>query len=84
VPEFGQSDQIRGVVCVDISKDSPALKASVKPGDIITQIGDIEIKNIYDLAFALKYYRAGDQIELTWLSGKNLKKQMIILAKSKR
>ena len=38
----------------------------MKPGDVIEGMGDIDIKNIYDLTFALKYYRAGDQVELRW------------------
>lgn len=84
VPEFGQSDDIIGVQCVRSSDGSPAQKAGIKAGDIIVQIGDIEIKSIYDLAFALKYYRAGDLIELTWKRGATLLKQVVTLAKSSR
>jgi hypothetical protein len=84
VPEFGQSDDIVGVLCVRASDKSPAMKAGIVAGDILIQIGDIEIKTIYDLAFALKYYRAGDKVELGWKRKTQIIKSMITLAKSKR
>lgn len=82
VPEFGQSDDIVGVKCVRASDNSPALKAGIISGDILIQIGDIEIKSIYDLAFALKYYRAGDKVELGWMRGEKLMKKQVALSKS--
>ena len=84
IPQFGQSDDIKGVVCTGASAKSPAELAGVIAGDILVQIGDIEVKSIYDLSFALKYYRAGDQIKLAWLRGKTLYSAMITLAKSQR
>jgi hypothetical protein len=84
VPEFGQSDQIVGVVCTRASDNSPAQIAGIIAGDVLVQIGDIEVKSIYDLAFALKYYRAGDKIELGWMRGQTLMKQIVVLAKSRR
>ena len=84
VPEFGQSDQIIGVVCTRASENSPAEIAGIIAGDVLVQIGDIEVKSIYDLAFALKYYRAGDEIELGWKRGSTLMKQVITLARSRR
>jgi S1-C subfamily serine protease len=84
VPKFGQSDEIVGVVCVKASTASPAEAAGILPDDILVQIGDVTIKTIYDLAFALKYYRAGDKIEIAWSRNGTLFKQMITLAKSTR
>ncbi|ATH09338.1 hypothetical protein BIY24_15735 [Halobacteriovorax marinus] len=82
VPEFGQSDDIVGVKCVRASDNSPALKAGIIAGDILIQIGDIEIKSIYDLAFALKYYRAGDKVELAWKRGSETLRKEVTLSKS--
>ncbi len=82
VPEFGQSDDIVGVKCVRASDNSPALKAGIIAGDILVQIGDIEVKTIYDLAFALKYYRAGDKVELGWKRSGKLMKKVVTLTKS--
>lgn len=84
VPEFGQSDSIKGVVCMRASKGSPAEGVGIKKGDILVQIGTIEIKSIYDLAFALKYYRAGDKVEIAWKRESSLLKSMLTLASSKR
>ncbi|TNE95527.1 MAG: M20/M25/M40 family metallo-hydrolase [Deltaproteobacteria bacterium] len=84
VPEFGQSDDIVGVLCVRTTPGSPAEAAGVLGGDILVQIGDIEIKTIYDLAFALKFYRAGDKIELAWKRGRTIIKKEITLARSSR
>ncbi|WP_127715713.1 M28 family peptidase [Halobacteriovorax sp. HLS] len=84
VPEFGQSDDIIGVLCVRASDNSPAMSAGIVSGDILVQIGDIEIKTIYDLAFALKYYRAGDKVELGWKRGSTIMKKVVTLAKSTR
>jgi aminopeptidase YwaD len=69
VPKFGQSDDLIGVLCTGTSPNSPAEGAGVLAGDVLTKIGDIDIKSIYDLAFALKYYRAGDKILLKWKRG---------------
>jgi hypothetical protein len=84
VPEFGQSDDIVGVLCVRASDNSPAMEAGITSGDILIQIGDIEVKSIYDLAFALKYYRAGDKVELGWKRGDQVLKKVVTLAKSRR
>lgn len=84
VPEFGQGDDIVGVLCVRASDNSPAMEAGILGGDILVQIGDIEVKSIYDLAFALKYYRAGDKVELGWKRGSEVIKKTVTLAKSRR
>ena len=84
VPEFGQPDTVKGVICTRASVDSPAEKAGIQPNDVLIQIGDIEVTSVYDLAFALKYYRAGDEIELTWLRNGVAMKAKIILARSRR
>ena len=84
VPEFGQSDDVVGVLCVRASDNSPAMEAGIVAGDILIQIGDIEVKSIYDLAFALKYYRAGDKVELGWKRGTTTLKKVVTLSKSSR
>ncbi|EQC48409.1 peptidase, M28 family [Bacteriovorax sp. BSW11_IV] len=84
VPQFGQDDSIVGVVCMRASVESPAEKAGIIAGDILVGIGDIEVKTIYDLAFALKFYRAGDEIELRWQREGVLMKKLVTLTKSTR
>lgn len=84
IPKFGQSDQIRGVVCTGTSPQSPAQNAGMIAGDILVQIGEIEIKSVYDLAFALRYYRAGDKVQVNWRRSGTLMGQMVTLKKSSR
>ncbi len=43
----------------------PAAKAGIQGGDIITRIGDMEIKNIYDYMKALSSYNKGDSTTVT-------------------
>lgn len=81
VPKFGQSDDIVGVLCTGTSPNSPAEGAGVMANDVLTKIGDIDIKSIYDLAFALKYYRAGDKILLKWKRGTVLFEKEILLTR---
>ena len=66
VPEFGQGSGIVGVLCTKASPGSPAEKAGIIGGDVLKAIGDIQLKSIYDLSFALKYYRPGDKLTLKW------------------
>lgn len=85
VPEFGQGSGIEGVLCTKASPGSPAEKAGIIGGDILKEIGDIQIKSIYDLSFALKYYRAGDKLTLKWdREGKILEAQVTLQAPTKR
>lgn len=84
VPEFGQSDSIKGVVCMKASPNSPAEKAGIVSGDILIKIGEIVIDSVYDLAFALKYYRAGDVVSLVYKRGEATFVKEVTLEKSKR
>jgi aminopeptidase YwaD len=83
-PDMAQGDDIVGVHCTGITEGSPAEKGGLLPGDVLAQIGDIEIKNIYDLAFSLKYYRSGDKVTLAWKRDGKLLSKEVTLAKSRR
>lgn len=81
VPKFGQGDDIVGVLCTGTSPNSPAETAGMLANDVLTRVGDIDIKNIYDLVFALKYYRAGDKVLLSWSRGGVVMSKEITLTK---
>ena len=53
-----------GVVVIEIQADSPAEKAGIKVGDIITQIGQKEVNNMSDLKRSLYDYSEGESVEL--------------------
>ena len=74
-----KSDQTDGVVVTDTVKGSPAETAGIKKYDVITKIGDKEIKNILELRRELYAYNVGDKVELTVLrEGKETKVQVTL------
>jgi S1-C subfamily serine protease len=46
---------------------SPAEEAGLKGGDILIQLGDHAIKNLYDMTDALNAYKPGDTVTLVFL-----------------
>ena len=74
-----KSDQTDGVVVTDTVKGSPAETAGLKKYDVITKIGDKEIKNILELRRELYAYNVGDIVELTVIrEGKETKVQVTL------
>jgi S1-C subfamily serine protease len=61
---------------------SPAEIAGLQTGDILTALGEIQIKNLYDLVFALRYYRAGDEVLVEWVrQGQKMSAKAILRAR---
>jgi len=67
VPDFAPVEN--GVKFADVRADSPAGKAGLLAGDILTQFGDKPIKNLYDFTYALRASEAGDVVEVQVLRG---------------
>lgn len=66
IPEFN-SENIDGVLLQGVRADSPAEKAGLKGGDILTGLGEIKVKNLYDLVFALRFYRPNEEVDVIWM-----------------
>ena len=62
IPDFGPVES--GVKFADIRPDSPADKAGLRGGDILTGFGGKEIKNLYDFTYALRAAKVGDVVEV--------------------
>jgi hypothetical protein len=60
VPEY--SFEGPGLLLAGTSAGSPAEKAGMLKGDILLQVGDIEIANINDFMYALQTYKPGDVV----------------------
>lgn len=72
----------KGVVVVEISKDTGASKSSLKKGDVITQIDGKNANNIAYLKYLLYKYSPGDIIELTYYRNGEYRKTKITLTKN--
>jgi len=62
IPDFGQTEN--GVKFADVKPNSPAAKAGLKGGDVLIQLGDKPIKNLYDFTDALRRSKVGDVVEV--------------------
>lgn len=62
IPDFGQTEN--GVKFSDVKPNSPAAKAGLKAGDVLTQFGDKPIKNLYDFTDALRRSKVGEVVEV--------------------
>ncbi len=71
IPEFGTEPKDPGVLLRGVRDGSPAQKIGLAAGDILTGLGSIKIKNLYDFVFALRFYRPGEEILVDWLRGQS-------------
>jgi len=60
----GESDK-KGVFVTSVEEKSPAAKAGLKPGDLVTKIDDLEIRRGLDFQRALLERTAGDRLSIS-------------------
>ncbi len=72
-PDFGSipdfTELPNGVRFADIRPGSPAAKAGLKPGDILTEFDGKPIQNLYDFTYALRASHAGQEVLVKVLRG---------------
>ena len=61
IPDYSYTGS-DGVLIAGVREGSPAEIAGMQSGDILVQIGDAEIKNIYDFTYALQDHKPGDVV----------------------
>ncbi len=71
-----------GAIIVDINEGSPAAKAKLKIGDIITSVNDTKIKHPEDLYAAIGKYKPNDKITLGYTRENKSAKVTINLEKN--
>lgn len=64
VPDY--SEGVGGLKISGTRAASPAEKAGLKGGDIITKMNGKEVKSIYDLTYLLENYKPGDEVEVVF------------------
>lgn len=62
IPDFTYNDD--GVRVAGVREGSPAQKAGIQEGDVIIQIGEKRIHNLYDLTYVLREHKPGDIIQI--------------------
>ncbi len=62
--QLGLDPETTGVVISNIKEGSPAAEAGLRPGDLITEVNRIAIKNLSDYQQALQKVKKGDHILL--------------------
>ena len=65
VPEY--SYQGRGLLLSGTSEGSPAERAGLLAGDVLLQVGDVEIDTIHDFVYALQIYKPGNVVLTRYL-----------------
>ena len=73
----------KGVVIASVESDSPAAKAGLKQGDIITKIGNEEVSSIAYLRYVLYKHEVGDKIKITYIRNNKTLSTNITLGKNK-
>ena len=73
-----------GVFVAETLPDSPAQKAGLQQGDIITHIGDVALDNEHPYANALYRYAPGDSVTLTVQRGDQTIQLEVVLEESKQ
>jgi len=65
-PDFGSipdfRDDLKGVLFAGVRPNSPADKAGLKPGDLMTGFDGKSIQNLYDFTYALRSKKPGDLV----------------------
>ena len=59
--KFGLKE-VLGVAVEKVMENSPAAAAGLQAGDVIVRFGDMDVKTLEDLTFALRGKRAGDRV----------------------
>lgn len=62
---MGYSEDFQGAIISQVNQDSPAEKAGLKPGDIITQINDTKITQATQVKTTIGLLRVGSDAKIT-------------------
>jgi len=72
--------QTSGALIIQVTPGSPADKAGIQPGDVITKFGDMPVKTSLDLIVAVRKASPGDQAKVVLSRGGQSKTVTVTLA----
>jgi serine protease Do len=76
-------DHDKGALVEEVQKETPAEKAGLQKGDIITKVGDKKIESPSDLSEAVHSKKPNDEVEISYLRDGKEKKAKVKLGESK-
>lgn len=76
-------DHDKGALVEEVQKETPAEKAGLQKGDIITKVGDKKIDSPSDLSEAVHAKKPNDEVDITYLRDGKEKKTKVKLSESK-
>jgi hypothetical protein len=79
IPNFGSDE--KGYALSGVAPGSPAAKGGLKAGDRIIAMGKKKINDLSDFDFALRKFKAGEEVELTVVRATKEIKLKVTLAK---
>jgi hypothetical protein len=86
-PDFGSipdfTELPNGVRFADIRPGSPAAKADLRAGDILTEFDGKPIQNLYDFTYALRAKKAGQEVLVKVLRGGKTIEAKVLLTERK-
>ena len=59
----------KGALITSVTSGSPANKAGLRAGDVITKINDEDVSTAAELTSAISSYQIGDQVEIVYYRG---------------
>lgn len=83
VPDYGSDESVAGVRISGTTPGSPAAGAGLRDGDIISQMNDKKIQNLYDLTDFLARAKAGDEVRMVLERDKQRIETTVTLAERK-
>jgi len=69
----------KGVIIAQVDATSPAGQAGLEAGDVIVRLEDTDIENSGDLLEALRRYRAGQQVTVSYYRGSRQQETQVTL-----
>jgi len=71
--------KIPGMLVTGVEKDSPAAKAGLEKGDIITRVAGKQIRNFHDIQDIFKLFQVGESVSIEYnRGGKNREAKMVL------
>jgi serine protease Do len=85
-PDLGFRVDSEGKACkiINVSPDSPAAKAGLKPDDIVTKIADQKVSSRDELGAQVRKHKPGDEVTLEVMRGKDTLTFKLVVGKRGR